>query len=401
MSEIATEPGLKRKIGLGLLTFYGVGVMVGAGIYVLVGAVAGEAGVLAPVAFLLAGLVAAPTAISYAELSARIPESAGEAAYVRQAFGRNWPSVLVGLSIAAVGVVSSAAILQGGVGYLVSIAPLPRAPVILGFGALLTGVAIWGVVESLTFAAVLTCIEVLGLLIVAAVGLTGPVSADWSAEIGAVGVSGVTFGAILAFFAFIGFEDMVNMAEETRDPGRTMPRAIFIALGVTSLLYALVSFAAVRSVAIAPLGESQRPLALVFETATGSNAAFLALIAFVAALNGVLAQIVMSARVLYGLGRRNRGLRVFGHAHPKLGAPVLATLVGGGLATVGAATLPLLALAEATSVILLVVFVAMNAALIALKRRGPPPEGVFEAHWIIPWIGAATALVALATAAIG
>jgi amino acid transporter len=242
--------------------------------------------------------------------------------------------------------------------------------------------AILGVVESLAIAAVLTLVEVVGLMIVVGAGFSGP-----AVELPAMGVplSGLAAASLLAFFAFIGFEDMVNMAEETRDPGRTMPRAIIAALALTTLLYVLVAWAATRTVPGAELAASERPLALVFERATGQGAAFLVLIAVAAALNGVLAQMVMSARVLYGLGRFWAPFRVFHHAHPRFGTPVLATCVAVGLVVILGLTAPLVALAEVTSIVLLVVFCAVNLALIGLRRQGAG-EG-FSVPIIVPWIG--------------
>jgi len=388
MTADATDPGLKRRVGFGLLTLYGVGVMVGAGIYVLVGAVAGQAGVWAPLSFMLAAVIAAPTAFSYAELSGRIPEAAGEAAYIRAATGRSLAAATVGLAITVVGVVSAAVVLQGGVGYLRSVIDLPAPLLILTIGAALGAIALAGVLESLLMAAILTVIEVVGLAVVIWVGATGPVAVQPEVLSGFTLV-GLGAGGILAFFAFLGFEDMVNMVEETREPARTVPRAIFAALAVTTLLYALVSWAAVRSVPVDLLAQSQRPLALVFETATGRNAGFLSLIAVAAALNGILAQIVMSARVLYGLGRFFPPLAVFHHAHPRLGTPVLATVLATLATLFLALTAPLLALAELTSTVLLLVFIAINGALIVLKRGGPPPEGGFVAPGWLPWAGVA------------
>ena len=384
--------GLRRRLGLGLLTLYGVGVMVGAGIYVLVGEVAGVAGTWAPLAFVLAGLLALPTAISYAELSARMPESAGEAAYVRSATGSGGLATVVGLAVAMVGVVSAAAVLQGGVGYLRAVVDLPETVLTIAVGALLGLSAIIGVLESLALAAVLTIIEVAGLIVVVVAGFGGPPAV---VEPVAPGLSLIATGALLAFFAFIGFEDMVNMAEETKAPERTMPRAIFAAVAITTLLYILVACAAVRAVPAEALADSTRPLALVFETATGRGAGFLALIAVAAAMNGVLAQIVMSARVLFGLGRFAPVFSVFHHAHPRFATPVAATVLATGLVLVLALTLPLVALAHVTSMVLLGVFVAVNAALIVLKRRGPAPAGAITAPGWVPWAGAALSATAL------
>ena len=177
---------LKRRIGPGLLTAYGVGVMVGAGIYVLVGAVAAEAGVWAPLSFLLAGLIAAPSALSYAELSTRIPEAAGEAAYIEAGLSSHNLAVLVGLAIVVAGTVSAAAVLRGGVGYLTSVINMPTAVAILGLGAGLMAVAIIGVLESLALAALFTLFEVIGLALVIWAGFSADPAPDWTAPGGAL-----------------------------------------------------------------------------------------------------------------------------------------------------------------------------------------------------------------------
>lgn len=364
---------LKRRIGLPLLTAYGVGVMVGAGIYVLVGAVAAEAGIWAPVAFLLAGLIAAPTALSYSEFSTRLPEAAGEAAFVGQGFNSQAVAIFVGLAIVTAGTVSAGAVLRGGVGYLVNIVDANQIFAIVGIGAVLVAVAVFGVLESLALAAVFTAIELVGLGLVFWAGMSAPVIAEWSQPAPIVW-TGIGAAAVLAFFAFIGFEDIVNMAEEVSNPTHTMPRAILLSLLITTTIYALVTFAAVRAVPVSALAASDSPLALVWSSARGGDAALLSLIAVFAALNGVLAQIVMASRVLFGLGRRSTALGIFHRAHPRLGTPVLATLLIGTLVVLFALALPLATLAEVTSLILLSVFVLVNAALILTKRRLPEAE---------------------------
>jgi amino acid transporter len=389
---------LKRRIGLGLLTAYGVGVMVGAGIYVLVGAVAAEAGLWAPLAFVLAGVIAAPTALSYAEFSTRLPEAAGEALFVARGLNLPWLGTLVGLAIVAAGAVSAAAVLRGGVGYLGAVTGLPFTPSVVAIGLLLLAVAILGVLESLALAALFTVIEVAGLAMVVFAGLTAPPAPDWAAG-GALIWSGVMAGAVLAFFAFIGFEDIVNMAEEVRTPERILPRAILLSLAITSALYALVSIAAVRAVPLATLGASEQPLALVWQAGQGGSAAFLSLIAVAAALNGVLAQMVMASRVLFGLGRRSNALAGFHHAHPRFGTPVRATVLIGVVVIAGAILLPVAELAEVTSALLLGVFVLVNAALIAMKRTSP--EAGFRVPMAVPVCGLILSLAALAVGLIG
>lgn len=386
---------LKRRIGLPLLIAYGVGVMVGAGIYVLVGAVAGVAGHFAPYAFLLAGLIAAPTALSYAEFSTRIPEAAGEAAYIGKGFGSELLAVLVGLAIVLAGTVSAAAVLRGGAGYLIGIADVPLIWAAIAMGLLLTGVAVIGVMESLSLAALFTAIEVIGLILVVWAGATSdPIPLEITEAV--IPWAGIGAGAMLAFFAFIGFEDIVNMAEETRDPTFTMPRAILFSLVITSSLYALVVWAALRAVPPEALAGSDQPLALVWASATGGDARFLSAIAVFAALNGVLAQIVMASRVLFGLGKRSPALALFHHAHPRFGTPALASTLIGLAVILGAILLPVATLAETTSAVLLAVFVLVNAALIAVKRRGEP--GPFTVPLFVPVLGLLLSAIALIAA---
>ena len=386
---------LKRRIGLGLLTAYGVGVMVGAGIYVLVGAVAGTAGIWAPLAFLLAGLVALPSAMSYSELSARMPEAAGEAAFVEAGFNRRWLAVLVGLAIVVAGAISGAAVLRGGVGYLIAIVPVDPSILIIGIGAALTLVAVIGVLESLALIAVFTLVEVAGLMLVTWAGFSADPVAQWVSG-APPHWAGIAAAVALCFFAFIGFEDLENMAEEVRDPERNMPRGILLSLAITAVLYALVSFAAVRSVPGEVLAASDRPLALVWEAGRDTSSQFLSAIAVVAALNGVLAQIVMAARVLFGLGRRSKWLAPFTNAHPRFGTPVGATLLMGAVVIIGALTLPVAALAKLASAVLLGVFLLVNMALISIKRKNP--DAPFRILVWVPWAGLIAALAALAAA---
>ncbi len=389
---------LKRRIGLPLLVAYGVGVMVGAGIYVLVGVVAGQAGIYAPLAFLIAGMVALPSALSYAELATRMPEAAGEVAFVEAGFQNRPLAVLLGVAVVVAGVVSAAAVLRGGVGYFVTLVDIPPQTAIVAAGIVLTLVAIIGVLESLTFAAIFTLAEVIGLFLVAWAGFSAEPSGDWAMP-PMPHWGGIASAVALCFFAFIGFEDLENMAEEVRDPTRILPRGILLALLITAGLYALVSFAAVRSTPIAALAVSEQPLALVWENARGTSAGFLSAIAVAAAVNGVLAQIVMAARVLFGLGRRASWLSVFTQAHPRFGTPVLATFVSGVVVIVAALALPVATLAEATAYVLFGVFILVNIALILLKKR--LPDAPFRVPVWVPWTGLILSVLAMGASVMG
>jgi amino acid transporter len=203
---------------------------------------------------------------------------------------------------------------------------------------------------------------------------------------------------VLAFFAFIGFEDIVNMAEEVKRPEKTLPRAILLSLVITSAIYAVVAYAAVRAVPLADLAVSQQPLLLVWHQGGTSDAAtpavFLSVIAVAAALNGVLAQIVMAARVMFGIGRRMPALAVFHRTSARFGTPTLATLLIGALVTTAALMLPVSSLAEGASTLLLSIFVIVNLALISMKHK--QPEAPFRVPMVVPVLGLLAALGALA-----
>jgi amino acid transporter len=390
----AGAPALRRRLPTALIAVYGVGVMVGAGIYVLIGAVAEQAGVWSPAAFLAAGLIASLSALSYSELAARIPEAAGAAAYVERGFGLPALGALVGLAVVAAGVVSGAAVLRGGAGYLGAITELPAATAITALGAGLVAVAVAGALESLAFAAALTLVEVAGLVLVIAAGAMAAPSPDWVAA-QTPALAGLVGATVLAFFAFIGFEDIANMAEEALDARRGVAQAIVAALVITAVLYAVVALAAVRAVPLGALTASDRPLALVLET-RGGGATVLAAIAVAAALNGVLAQIIMAARVLFGLGRRHRAFAAFHRTHPGFGTPVRATLAVGAVMVSAALALPVTELAGAATALLLAVFVLVNLALVRLKRDGT--RAAFAVPAWVPVAGSLASAGALAAA---
>ena len=388
---------LKRGLSLWLLLFYGLGNILGAGIYVLVGKVAGSAGLFAPAAFFVASLVAAFTALSYAELVARYPLSAGEAVYVQKGLRLPALSVIVGLMIVLMGAVSAATIARGFVGYLDILIDVPDAVAIALLVVVLAMTAIWGIVESVSIAALVTLVELLGLGLVLAVA-GGNLSTiperlpELIPPMDPVIWQGILFGAFLAFYAFVGFEDMVNVAEEVRNPVRNVPLAILIALGVTTLLYAAVSLTAVLTVAPQQLAASDAPLATVYQQATGRKPVALSIISIFAVVNGALIQIIMGSRILYGMSRQGWLPALFGRVWRKTQTPVAATIATAGGVLVLALWLPLVTLAKSTSFLVLVIFSLMNLSLLRIKWRDPHPEGLR----VIPqWIPAGGVVASL------
>ncbi len=397
------EPSLKRVLSLPLVVLYGLGVTVGAGIYVLIGASAAEAGVHAPLAFVAAAFVMLFSAASFSELATRFPVSAGEAAYVRAGFRSNRLSLVVGLMVAASGVVSSAAISIGGVGYIREIIALPEPVLVAIVIVLLAGVAAWGVVESVLFAGIFTVVEVGALLLIVGIApierpdilLSVPSILPPLSDIAAL--QGIAGAGLLAFFAFIGFEDMVNLAEEVKSPEHTMPWAIFLTLLIGTGLYVLVVAIAVLAVPVEDLAQSSAPLSLVFERLTGMSPIAVTLVAIVATLNGVIVQIVMSSRVLYGLSRQGSLPGWLGRVNAWTRTPLSATVLIAGLVLMLALAFPIAILAEWTSRLILVTFCLVNVSLLLIKRRGEAVvRSVFTVPGWVPVVGALSSLGLLA-----
>lgn len=387
------QVNLIRRVNLPLLTFYGIGTILGAGIYVLIGKVAGYAGMQTPIAFLIASLLAGLSAFSYAELSVRFPKSAGEAIYIQEGFHLPALSVLVGLLIVAVGMTSTATLLNGLIGYLNDFIVIPAWLVILISVLFMTAVVVWGIGESVLIASIMTVVEIVGLVIIIWVARDSfTLVADKAPEIfkldDAVVWAGVLLGAFVAFYAFIGFEDMVNIAEEVKQPETTLPRGIIIALVLTTLFYFIVALVSILSVAPAELAQSDRPLAFIYEIKTQSDPYFIALISIISIFNGALVQLVMASRILYGMSRRAWLPPVFSWVNKTTHTPIPAILTVSIAVLLLALLLPLLSLAKLTSYITLTIFTLINVALVKIKLRG----GVRPKFQVPLWVPIAGAL---------
>lgn len=392
---------LKRGLTLPLLTLYGLGVTIGAGIYVLVGITAAEAGLYAPISFIIAAGTVAFTGFTYAELCTRYPVSAGEAAFVEKGFNSNSLALVVGLLVIASGVVSSAAISIGATGYLNSFIPLSPMVLTALIIMLLGLVAVWGIVESVTIAAIFTLIELAGLALVLYYGVS--LKPDLVGELGslippATGAAwaGITSAGLLAFFAFVGFEDIANVAEEVKDPGKTLPPAIILTLLIATLLYVAVVSVIVLAVPMETLTKSAAPLALVFEKAGSGTSKLFDAIASIATINGLLIQMIMASRVLYGMASRGTMPAIFAPVNSVTRTPLNATLMIVVIVLALALFFPIAELAKATSTLVLFVFVLVNLALLSLKWRGEPAApGAFEVPLWVPVMGCITSSLLL------
>ncbi|MDH5445741.1 MAG: amino acid permease [Gammaproteobacteria bacterium] len=378
---------LNRTLSLPLLVFYGVGTILGAGIYVLVGKVAAYSGMYAVMSFLLASILAGFSAFSYAELSVRYPKSAGEAVYIEQGFHRQHLSTIVGLLIVLMGSVSTATLMHGFVGYLHVFVDWPSTLVIIGLVALMLSIVIWGIGQSVFIAAVMTIAEVIGLLIILWVaGDSFTTLPDRLPELvpslDAMAWSGILLGAFIAFYAYIGFEDIVNVAEEVKTPEKNLPRAIIIALVVTTLFYILIATVSILTIQPSRLAESDAPLAMLYQASTGQSPTVITVISLASVLNGALIQIIMASRVLYGMGRQGWLPAHLGKVHGVTRTPVLASLTVGFIILTFSLILPLLSLAKLTSFITLSIFALINLALWRIKHRDSKTASFTVPLWV-------------------
>jgi amino acid transporter len=403
--ENAAADGLRRSLSLWQVVLYGLGVTIGAGIYVLVGVAAGKSGAHAPLAFIAAAVLLSFTAASLAELATRMPVSASEAAYVDAAFSRKWLTLSVGLIVVGTAAISAATVSVGAAGYVAVFvtvpAPLLIAVIVIAMGLL----ASLTTAQSVTLAGLMTLVEIGGLLAVLTAGVLQPPVLLAAVPNVLPGLSveawtGIIGTSLLAVFAFIGFEHVVNIAEEVRNPSKTLPRAIFLTLGVTTALYAAVVFVAIAAVAPAELAVSNAPLALAYERLTGHPLGVMSAIAIIATLNGIVVHMIMISRVLYGLSRAGDLPASLGRLNSRTRTPVRATMLAIVVILTLALIFPIAQLAQYTAQGTLAIFVMINAALIQIKRREmTPPKGIFLTPAWMPYAGLIANLILLLTSA--
>jgi amino acid transporter len=388
-------PRLKRVLRLPLLTLYSLGITIGAGIYVLVGEIAARAGALAPWSFILAAFIMLFPALSFSELAGRFPFAAGAAQYVEQGLRSRAMGLIIGLMMILAGTVTAATISLGAVSYIKSMIDAPDTLLLLAVIITMGAIAAWGIKESVIFASIMTVIEITGLLAIIVAGIVWEptlwlrvhefLPSHWNAS----PVPLILQGALLAFFAFIGFEDIANVAEEVERPEKTIPRAIVLTLSISTLLYVLVIAVVLLVAGKEALSAHPAPLSYIFSKLTGLPPIPISLIAIVATLNGVIVQIIMISRLSYGLSSLGLLPPFLSRIHPQTSTPVNATCLAAGSTILLALAVPLVILAEWTSRIILLVFVVVCLSLVVIKRRGSSaPEGVLEVPIWIPITGA-------------
>ena len=384
---------LRRVLGVGALTAYGVGDILGAGIYALVGAIAGIAGTSSWLSFAVALGVAAFTGLSYAELGSRFPHSGGESYFCERAFGRPEIALLIGWMVFCSGVTSLATVTRGFAGYVQGLWPAaPTVVVIIGFVLTIGTIAFWGIRQSSMTNIVCTVVETSGLVLVIVVGLVFLGRADVEAVpvpvAEPVSWTAVAQGSALAFFAFIGFEDIVNVADETKTPERSIPIALVSATMIAGILYIVVISVATSVVSPADLAASSAPLLEVIRRAAPAipDLAFTVIVLFAVA-NTALLNCVMASRLLYGMSRQSLLPRWLGSVHLRTQTPhwAIVTVFAATLALALSGTLTLLA--GVSGFVLLSVFATMNVSLLVIKSRERQRVGGFKVPRIVPLVG--------------
>ncbi len=385
---------LAPRLGLAALIFYGVGDILGAGIYALVGKVAGEAGTAVWLSFTLAAILAIVTGLSYAELAARIPRAAGAAAYCAAAFRWRFIPFYVGILVLASGVTSAATVAIAIHGYLKVIFAVPELAAALWLIAAMSLVSFLGIRETSGVNILFTCIEASGLLLVVGAGYLHvfgngidlfaniePPRGEWV---------GVLAGASIAFYAFIGFEDLANLSEEAKNPSRDIPRAMLVSIGVCTVVYLAVLFVVMAVMTPAEAARSERPL---LEVLTRSGLAFPAwafsLIALFAIVNTGLANLVMASRLLYGMATDALLPRVLARVHQGRRTPWVAVVVAMLLCAALVISGGVKVMAQTTSLLLVLVFLFVHVGLIVIRRRegNQAVAGTLRVPWLTPYIG--------------
>lgn len=390
---------LNRALGLPMLTFYGTGMILGAGIYSIIGQAAGIAGESLWQGFLLAGIAAVLTALSYAELASMHPTAGAEYIYLRNAFAnQRWLAATIGIVVVFAGCASAATVALAFTSYLQHFIVLPRFAVACSVLVVFTGINIIGIRQSSWTNAIFTVIEVLGLALFIWLGTTQP---EFGNALLATPTLATVSSAALIIFAFLGFENIVSLAEETKEPEKNIPRAILLSILISTLLYILVSLAAVALMPTKELALTESAILDASLKSSRSLAGFLGGIALFSTANTVLIALITASRIIYGISKDNSLPQVLSKTMKKQKTPWVAALV-----TLLSAVLLLPfgkveTLAGIASFATMIVFISVNLALIRLRQTAPQKNRPFRtplaigAIPILPVLGIAACITFL------
>ena len=359
---------LKREINLLTLVIYGTGIIVGAGIYALIGEATGMAGNSVWLSFLFGSILASFTAMSYAELSSMFPKSASEYHYVKNAFNSSiFGSIMCSAEI-FVDLIACSTIILAFSGYFSSFFDIPVVLVSGVVLVLLSLINFIGIKESMFFVSAHTLIEIGGLIIIIILGIGSFGSVNYMEM--PMGFGGILSASALIFFAFLGFEDIVNVAEETKTPRKTLPKAVILSLLVSSVIYILVSLSVVGMGDWKALSTSDAPLAYAISNKFGLDASnIISVIALVATAGTSLVFLIAGSRMIYGLSKAGEIPKIFSKIHPKTRTPWVSILASLMISMIFVLIGDLKLVASITNFGAFVVFVLVNLSAIILRYR--------------------------------
>ena len=385
------KPALKRELGLFEVTLSGVGSILGAGIYVLVGKAAGLAGNAVWLSFLFAAVAAGLTGIAYMELSSMFPKASAEYEYVKRAFGEN-AAFLVGWLVIIGMVIAASAVALGFAGYFSALSGVAMVPVAIVLIMIFGFVLFAGIKQSARIVVLMTLVEIAGLLVIIYIGLP---------YIGYVnyfetpGIPGIFEASALIFFAYLGFEDIVKLSQETKEPVKTIPKALMVSIIVTLILYILVALSAVSVVNWQALSDSSAPLTEVASVALGSNAfVIFSAIALFSTANTVLLIMMGGSRILYGMAESGSLPEVLAAVHATRGTPWFAIAVFSGLSILFVFVGDIVTVANISNFMIFVIFFIINVSLIRLRYTEPHLKRPFKSPLnigrfpVLPGLGA-------------
>jgi len=368
---------LQRTLGLFEITLSGIGTIVGAGIYALIGEAAGLAGNAVWISFALSAVAAIFTGLSYAELAAMFPRASAEYEYASQAFGR-LPAFIIGWLIILSGVIGAAIVSLGFAGYfgaLTGASPLPSALLLL---ASLSAVISASIKQSARMAMALTSIGVLGLVFIILLGAPD-LSRTNLLEMSPLGFSGIFQASALIFFAFLGFEEIVKLTEEAKDPEKNIPRGLILAISASIVLYIMVALSAVSILGWERLSQSSAPFADIARSALGPSASLIiSVMALFATANSALLQLLASSRIVFGMGRSGCMPRILARVHPRTRTPLAATLLCMALAMAFVFLEDIAFVTNVSNFTVFVSFMVINASLIVLRCKRPELRRPFQ-----------------------
>ena len=391
MEEVKKKPKLKRRVSLFALTAYGVGNVLGAGIYALIGDVVGTTGNLSWLAFILASITGAFTGLSYAELSAMYPKSAAEFVYTEEAFKKRDLSFILGWIIIFSGIFSAATVALGFANYLSTLFGISSVFLTIIFAILLiiilSIINFVGIKASTRTNILFTLIEASGLIIIIIIGFFGTEEPNYFTL--PTGSSfAVIFSAVaLIFFAYIGFEDIANIAEEVKEPHKNLPKAIIYSIIITTILYCFTAISIVSILDYSTIAASDAPLKDVAETILGPfGGILLSLIALFATANTVLIMLIVTSRMMYGMARDKALPKGLKKISPKHRTPILAILFTMVFTIIPVFLVDISIVADATVFGVLITFILVNISLIALRKSKPDVKRPFKLKPNIKWV---------------